>query len=330
MQRFTWLELKSAPVGLPGPYLLEHRAAYEAFNHLKIPPRVVLAIGSNTKSDFFGRMHKRSVCGAVTLHRLSLSTLLVECEVRSLLRKMKGGPSTESILQHHLRGLAGNAPPQKVEKFTRDLYWHMLAPLAAVVVLFLGDLGSVAQGTKALADWATQRMQNPPVVFVVYEEKAMANEFESKLRARLTSLSHSRDSQSPPSDIELQWQHTLNGLQFIPFDISKDEFLARVEDSFQMKEALCFDFSAKHLRSLFPIAISQYCTSNGQPFNFYHASRLQNPIPEGLSDYISDFMVAARNVNIDRIGVIASALVFNAYPPGMHCELVTPIFISCL
>jgi hypothetical protein len=57
------------------------------------------------------------------------------------------------------------------------------------------------------------------------------------------------------------------------------------------------------------------------PFSFLSATRVGNQIDDDLLDHLTNFLRLAQKVNMaspDFTLYISSALVMDAYPPGMH------------
>ena len=102
-------------------------------------------------------------------------------------------------------------------------------------------------------------------------------------------------------------------------------------------------FSYKHFLALINLACDQFCSDVNRHFNFISTSRLLNPVPVGTCAHITEFMKMIINtvdpdtgliMGVDALcapgergrgswaKVIASALVLDEYPPGMHCKLM--------
>ena len=98
-------------------------------------------------------------------------------------------------------------------------------------------------------------------------------------------------------------------------------------------------FSYNHVLALINHACDQFCSDINRNFNFISTSRLLNPVPDGTCAHITEFMKMIVNTVDPDTGllmgvnalcipderargswaqVIASALVLDEYPPGMH------------
>ncbi|KAJ5925850.1 hypothetical protein N7454_007360 [Penicillium verhagenii] len=82
-------------------------------------------------------------------------------------------------------------------------------------------------------------------------------------------------------------------------------------------------FSATHLCDLFKSAAESLCQSPSAltEFNFIAAARAQNPLDGSFTSHLKDFIILAGKSRLPYEGVsshIASAILMDAYPPGMH------------
>lgn len=80
-------------------------------------------------------------------------------------------------------------------------------------------------------------------------------------------------------------------------------------------------FSATHLAAFFKQAAANLAKSMEMPFSFLSATRVGNQIDDDLLDHLTNFLRLAQKVNMaspDFTLYISSALVMDAYPPGMH------------
>jgi hypothetical protein len=79
-------------------------------------------------------------------------------------------------------------------------------------------------------------------------------------------------------------------------------------------------FSARHFKSFFQLAGDHFCSDIISPFSFVRASRIHNPVPTELASHLSTFLKSVKPSQLLNfaVQVIASALVFDSYPAGMH------------
>ena len=79
-------------------------------------------------------------------------------------------------------------------------------------------------------------------------------------------------------------------------------------------------FSTTHFQAFFKFATIHFCSDIVSPFSFIDASRVPNPVPAEIMSHIGLFLkqVDQRQVLNFAVPIIASALVFDSYPSGMH------------
>ena len=86
---------------------------------------------------------------------------------------------------------------------------------------------------------------------------------------------------------------------------------------------LQLQLSAIHLEALITSAVQQVAYRSNIPFNTIIAARRDNPIPPGIQQHICNFLTLVKQTRIplSKIALfIASVLVMDAYPPGMHSK----------
>lgn len=82
-------------------------------------------------------------------------------------------------------------------------------------------------------------------------------------------------------------------------------------------------FSATHLNAFFEQALQQINTILEGAFDYIQISRLHNPVDGAIAFHISEFLTLADKLGLDNEKTalfIASAILMDAYPPGMHGE----------
>ncbi|KAJ6008531.1 hypothetical protein N7540_012507 [Penicillium herquei] len=82
-------------------------------------------------------------------------------------------------------------------------------------------------------------------------------------------------------------------------------------------------FSATHLNELFGLGIENLCQSPLNQFDFIARTRNQTPLDGSFNSHLKEFLALAGKSRITYEGVsshIASAILLDAYPPGMHLQ----------
>ena len=80
-------------------------------------------------------------------------------------------------------------------------------------------------------------------------------------------------------------------------------------------------FSATHLNAFFELAVHNISTAPMSSFNFIRSSRQQNPIDGAFTSHLVNFINIGNRTRLpydDMASHVASAILMDAYPPGMH------------
>jgi hypothetical protein len=94
-----------------------------------------------------------------------------------------------------------------------------------------------------------------------------------------------------------------------------------IEEAQATRQDACLLFSAAHLQSLFRKMLLHVSKQLGLPFNCIRACRPSRSKQGDTSEYLARFMKTIEEAQIlldTAAAFITSALVMNAYPPGMH------------
>ncbi|RAH87599.1 FabD/lysophospholipase-like protein [Aspergillus japonicus CBS 114.51] len=94
-----------------------------------------------------------------------------------------------------------------------------------------------------------------------------------------------------------------------------------LRDARQAREHHCMNFSAYHLSALFDSKLRQTTSILVRPYNYLTAAREQNPLDGAFTAHLTAFLTVGGKSRIPYDGLasyIASAILMDAYPPGMH------------
>ncbi len=164
-------------------------------------------------------------------------------------------------------------------------------------------------------------LEAPPRVLIVCDEvEETQRTLICRLRATVRETLRTSNPLRPTSSSSTS-SHYRKAFESVQLLATLDMTTLRLhaEDLFAVRELKGLAFSSEHLRTLLPQAIHDFSLNPGRSFNIYRASRLRNPIPRDLLDHANNLFLASQGSELDVISVLASALAFNAYPPGMHC-----------
>lgn len=101
----------------------------------------------------------------------------------------------------------------------------------------------------------------------------------------------------------------------------KDALLRQSDDAHDVRFHQYSQFSATHIGGFFRLAVEHTVKTFTQPFDFIEASRKGNEVSEELADHLLNLLQLGLKSNVlyeDLASFIASAILLDSYPPGMH------------
>jgi len=344
MSAHNWIDVRLGEKQELSPILVEHRPAYSVFDCQAFQPRIVLSIGGVEKRHFYrtiGLSDKIPVDAGILLRPLQLATLILDCELHnnSILNSAQQYRHNGEKALHPLQyPLNRDSPPHKISQFAFDMYWQLLFPFASTVLLFVDDLGGVGPVIEILASWAHRARLTtipcPPRIMILYHwrNRRQMESFESRLQSRIIgSASRGADNARTrlASPIYMQGETAFESLRLVPTWKAASEFQCQTEESFALRDLAGYGFSSDHVKRFFQTAVLQFGQSTGQQIDFYQAVRFRNPLQHELAERLIRFVSATKDIDLDYVTVIASALELDAHPPDMHCNCPTaPLFPS--
>ena len=90
-------------------------------------------------------------------------------------------------------------------------------------------------------------------------------------------------------------------------------------------------FSAVHLDALLRKAALHVAQNPHTIFNYILAARQNYPVDESLTDHLRSFVALSKNAEVSESAVsdyVASALLMDSYPPGMHSSYLLVSLLS--
>ena len=103
----------------------------------------------------------------------------------------------------------------------------------------------------------------------------------------------------------------------------KELIQRQTEEVRHIKQSIGCLFSADHLCSLFSDAIKHTAQTMKTPFDFLASSRLANPVSPAFPQHLEGLLRLCRQGHLSYrfyTSIIASSVLLDAYPPGMHGE----------
>ena len=331
----VWLDVSSSHGGWSLTDTDRMRRLVQGMNHPSTQyPSVVFFIGKKRKVQAlkslfpYNNITRRGAGGIAKLHlsastvRTSHSVFVIDGDLDGALAaqrlpKPNPAPRTQSLRLHIDEGPSFS--------HVRDMiYGRLLFPFTHVVCIFADDLGGLARVRDNLVQWSSLMppprhpcSERPRVVVVVTDTAGKAR--QASIPDPQSLLRSVEGFASEPMVLDLRGRrelspsarfHPLQTLLLHELDLAR---IARVERRFL--------FSAVHLDALFRKAATHIAKHPHTRFNFIPAARLGNPVNENLAEHLQSFVAVSKTAEVPASAItdyVASALLMDGYPPGMH------------
>ncbi len=151
--------------------------------------------------------------------------------------------------------------------------------------------------------------------------------FRERVNGRLTDVEFSRLLKQQFSDIRVLALPIHPGLlheKSVHSQLKRlqTRLLQESEDIQKCRRTAKVAFSAIHFKAFIHSACDHFATDILTPFSFMEASRVPNPVPQGLSSHLINFLkhTSRKTLMSFAAPIIASALSLDSYPPDMHSK----------
>jgi hypothetical protein len=212
-----------------------------------------------------------------------------------------------------------------------NLYSRLLCPFADVFCLFSADFGGFRPIVQHLASWLEKGPSSTlpkaayPQVLVVVETTTPGIESDSEARDVLLAALKEETTKDLTERFSALGVVTVSSegkasAQGCPQRL-KDHLMKASDRVRTNREDTRTLFSARHFAAFFKHACDHFSRTIREPFDFIKASRLRNPVSVDLDRHLSTFLKkikSARELTNFAVPVIASSLLLDHYPPGMH------------
>ncbi len=230
------------------------------------------------------------------------------------------------------KGLAGSFE-LSLDDIANDIYTRLLFPFTDVFCLFSADLGGLSQIARHIAVWlekgdsSTRPWSTYPRVIIVTEEGSPGADFEIEARESFLLMLRQEITINPFAYIT-----AINIVILFPKDVTsadarhrrlKERLIDASDHIRKNKEDTRSLFSATHFAAFFSYACEHFSKATEGPFDFIHASRIQNPVSTGLEEHLSHFLTHIKSVKELKefaAPMIASSLLLDNYPPDSHSK----------
>ncbi|CAM6002542.1 unnamed protein product, partial [Sphagnum balticum] len=277
--------------------------------------------------------------------------IVADCELHNLsaIPKADSGILSGSIVQ---RPLTWNRKASPIEStiLAHMVYSKLMAPFSTVICFFAEDLGGLKAVAELLALWIMNLSARPsdlpygtyPRVLILtewrdpklFDEKKETQNFMRDL-GREAEKKHGVlvdriSGKLRKAELDRLLTEQFGDIRVIgippvdsPSRLWKTVKSRVINDSneVQLRRSMAqVAFSVSHFKAFFHLACDHFCSDIITPFSFIQALRIQNPLPTDFEGHIRNFLkqVPSSQLMNFAVPVIASSLVFDAYPPGIH------------
>jgi hypothetical protein len=256
------------------------------------------------------------------------------------------GDIVQRPLKWHNQNIHGLDP----KTLAHLVYAKLIAPFSTVICFFAEDFGGLQAVAEILAVWLICFSNRPsdlppsshPRVLVLvrsddfpsFNEQAATKRFMldvgREAEAKNGIMTGELNGRLKKARLDELLQQQFGGMRVVAFPsldaTSRDwrSVRARIlQDSKEIQERrkeACVAFSAEHFKAFLNTASDHFSATVVSPFSFIRASRILNTVPDELAFHLTRFLksVDERQMFNFAVPMIASVLMFDAYPPRMH------------
>ena len=313
-----------------------------------------LRFGSRPYETLSGEVHLR-VDPDTAKHESPL--LFADCELHNISQMIKAeaerwlGDVVQRPLTWHNQTSNGLDP----KSLAHLVYAKLIAPFSTVICFFAEDLGGLQAIAQILAVWLMSFSSrssdlppstNPRVLILIRHQDYLSFDEQAATKRFMMDLGREAEKKNgimtgqlngrlKKAKLDELLQQQFGGMRVVAFpdldSTSREWRTVRtriLQDSKEIQERrkeARVAFSAQHFTSFFHMASNHFCNSVASPFSFIRASRILNPVPAEFPFHIARFMkrVDQRQILNFAVPMIASALMFDSYPSGMHSMQVS-------
>ncbi|KAI5455667.1 acyl transferase/acyl hydrolase/lysophospholipase [Mariannaea sp. PMI_226] len=254
-------------------------------------------------------------------------------------------PSCHNAMAERFPAIEAYATPSEIGD---RLFHQALFPFADVVCLFVEDIGGIEMSISRLTVWVNLgRASNAPIrprLFLIVNKEdqryaqMILREFKSSMdQSTLEGVFQSISILGVPTQSSKKSRRKKR-CRIRCWDVVRHEILKSLEVSRQIRRQSGYLFSIQHLAAFLHQGASLAVHVTNTPVDFIKLSRLDRGIasdlPMHLTTFLNQFQSLATLKQI-AIPLIASSLLLDHYPPGMHsfrpCDVFNALYSeACL
>jgi hypothetical protein len=196
-----------------------------------------------------------------------------------------------------------------------------------VLCIFVDDCGGLSTVIEKLTRWASiGSMSTAPscvksrVVLVTSLSESDFKSQETLINSKISSIGNLEAVYSTVCIVNLPLGTRSTHAQF---DELHSRLLQELQTSRKEKAKNRTLYSMSHFTAFFQLALQYFVEEGGCDFDFIKASRKDNPLTSEIVSHTSAFLRLSLENRIPSnvpLAFVASAILMDSYPPGMHCE----------
>ncbi|KAI9760680.1 MAG: hypothetical protein M1840_002356 [Geoglossum simile] len=240
-------------------------------------------------------------------------------------------PPRQEVLSCHrqvIYPIAWKPHPQR--KILDVAYSRILFLFSDVICLFADDLGGLEEVALLLTTWALvgdasglPKEIRPKVIIITSGNSSSATFDVLEMESFCFSVTRGSPVDLRKTFSSITLMHLANQMlsPLARYRPLKEELLRQFDQIRQLRHQKHCLFSANHLQAFYRFAIQHAAGSATLPINFVMASRTENEVRSDYADHLLTFLQSCVQFKLpydDVSSFIASSILMDAYPPGMH------------
>lgn len=188
-----------------------------------------------------------------------------------------------------------------------------------VICISVADFPDFRSLVVRLIDWAKEARESalpstlPPTVVLVFSGPGRQQQIEDYINAPEWAEIGGVFRLPPP--FHLNEDHDQEHIQL------RQALISHLQENHNQRRERGSPMSCNHFEAFYRLALEHVARTGMDPFDFINATRIDNPVGEDLADHVRNFLRLGLELRIsytDLASFIASAIIMDAYPPGMH------------
>ncbi|KAJ6201958.1 LOW QUALITY PROTEIN: acyl transferase/acyl hydrolase/lysophospholipase [Bipolaris maydis] len=246
--------------------------------------------------------------------------LVASLDIDKTCSEKKPLPKHNRHMLHKIRWLPEHSSATATNTFVEMIVGKLLILFIDVVCLFLDDFSTPEEGIHFL-----QRCEHHCSISQDWKPQVIL--VSNRMNRRRGSLSLSMFSSIQRVILPKESRKTLSSSRFFTLKKAIHSSVNMVRKGRETSKTL---YSAYHLNAFFELALTHVATRASTPFSFIIASRQRNRIEKHLWANLRKFLALCSANYVSKKAAlqhVATALMLDSLPPGMHRGLIVLMFL---